>query len=103
MPIYEIPLKPAPQRVSVQIAGVKYQFRLSYQDVPEGGWALDIADETGAALVNGLPLVTGANLLGQYQHLGIADQIGVLTTGDYDAVPTFTNLGGAAKLYAVIA
>ncbi|HDS4945079.1 TPA: hypothetical protein QHY57_005346, partial [Klebsiella pneumoniae subsp. ozaenae] len=34
-------------------------------------WCLDIMDSTGADLIKGIPLITGANLLAQYRYLGL--------------------------------
>ena len=35
----------------------------------EVGWTLDIGEPDGTAIISGIPLVTGINLLAQYQHL----------------------------------
>lgn len=67
----------------------------------EGGWVLQIADQSGNVLVSGIPLVTGANLLAQYAHLGFSGGLYVQTTNNPDAVPTFSNLGSDALLYWV--
>ena len=103
--IYEIPLSPEPQRFSISLGDIEYQLRLSYQDAPEGGWLLDISnssDNPGAPIVAGIPLVTGADLLEQYRHLGIAGELWVSTDADSDAVPTFANLGRAGRLFFVV-
>ena len=51
--------------------------------------------------MSGIPIVTGIDLLEQYQHLGIAGQIVAQTDGDTFAVPTQSNLGTAGRLYFI--
>ncbi|MCL7680226.1 hypothetical protein M8369_40485, partial [Klebsiella pneumoniae] len=34
-------------------------------------WCLDIMDSSGADLIKGIPLITGADLLAQYRYLGL--------------------------------
>jgi len=93
---YRVPLKPgAPQRLSVALGQVEYRLTLKYRDVEQGGWVLDIADANDAPIVSGVPLVTGADLLGQYKHLGFAGRLWVQTPSNPDAAPTFDGLGDA--------
>lgn len=99
---YEIPLRPTPQTLTMALGGVDRRLTVTWREAPEAGWILDIADTTGAPIVSGLPLVTGADLLAQHQHLGLGAQLWVATDGDPDAVPTFDNLGTAARLYLVV-
>lgn len=102
--IYEIPLSPEPQRFNISLGDTEYQLRLSYQDATEAGWLLDIlnsSDSPGTPIACGLPLVTGADLLGQYEYLGIPGELWVSTDGDPDAVPTFDNLGVGGRLFFV--
>ena len=102
MPRYfEIPLSPTPQRFAITLGGVDYTFTLRYRNVPEGGWYLDIADSEKTPIVDGIPLVTGVNLLAQYKHLGFTGRLWVQTIDDPDATPTFDNLGVGSKLYFV--
>ena len=101
MAIYEIPLSPTPQSFSITLGGVSYRITVKYQNTDMGGWFIDIADSTGAALVNGIPLVTGADLLGQYKHLGFSGALRVQTSNNPDAIPTWENLGTQSHLYWV--
>lgn len=99
MPTYsEIPLSPTPQAFSITLSGVSYWLSIAYAAVDQGGWSLDIADAQKVPVVNGLPLVTGADLLEQYEYLGLPGRLWVQTLSDPDAVPTFDNIGGDAKL-----
>lgn len=101
MAVYEIPLTPTPQRFTVTLGGVSYQISVKYYHADMGGWVLDIADDAGAPLVNGIPLVTGCNLLEQFDYLGFAGELRVQTSADPDAVPTWGNLGVQSHLYWV--
>ncbi|HEY8355732.1 MAG TPA: hypothetical protein VIK69_12050 [Methylophilaceae bacterium] len=98
---YRIPLTPTPQRFTIGLDGVDYIIHLNYRNVDEGGWTIDIHDIDDNPIVNGIPLVTGTNLLGQYRHLGFTGGLWVQTASDPDAVPTFVNLGVDAFLYWV--
>ena len=96
---YEIPLSATPQRFKVLLSGIEYQMTLIYR--PGAGWVLDIASATGAMIVCGIPLVTGANLLEQYPHLGFSGRLWVRGSIDPDAVPTFVGLGSETLLFWV--
>lgn len=101
MPVYEIPLSPTPQQFSIDLGGATYQLTVKYHDVEMGGWFVDIADSAGTPIVNGIPLVTGCDLLGQYAYLGFNGKLMVQTSNDPDAVPTWENLGSQSHLYWV--
>jgi len=99
MATYEIPLSTQAQQFAITLAAVSYRCTLQWRE--GAGWVLDMADQSGAAVVNGIPLVTGVDLLAQYPHLGFGGGLWVATDGDADAVPTFDNLGASARLYFV--
>ena len=90
---FQIPLTPNPQRFTVTLSGITYVFVLKYQNVEEGGWVFDIFDASQNPIVCGVPLVTGANLLDQYPHLGFNGRLWVQNLNTPDEVPTFGNLG----------
>lgn len=98
---FKIPLTPTPQIFSIQLSGIDYRIRLTYKNTDEAGWIIDILDATENQIVNGIPLVTGVNLLEQYRHLGFLGRLWVQTASDPDAVPTFLNLGIDAQLWWV--
>lgn len=103
MPQYfRIPLKGGtPQRFTITLGQIEYQLTLRYRNIDQGGWCVDIADAIGAAIIAGIPLVTGADLLEQYKHLNFGGRLWVQTLSDPDAVPTFDNLGSDGLLYWV--
>jgi hypothetical protein len=110
---YEIPLSGAPQRFSVTVpfeSGnnaltsyvMTFQYRAADPATAGGcGWTLDIADQAGTPILCGMPLVTGADLLGQYAYLNLGGHLAVRSEGIPDAVPTFENLGSGSHLYWV--
>lgn len=66
---------------------------------PAACWVADLSDENGNAIISGVALVTGADLLEQFGYLRFGGQLVVQTDHDTDAVPTFTNLGTEGHFY----
>lgn len=97
---FEIPLIASNQAFTTTLAGTDYGMKLKWNGAANC-WMLDISDATGKALVSGIPLITGADLLEQYRYLGIPGQLFVQTDNDTDAVPTKANLGTNGHLYFV--
>lgn len=97
---FEIPLSPEPQKFSIPLAGIDYICRVQWNPVAQC-WMLDIADSDDAAIIQGIPVVTGIDLLGQYKHLGLGGSLLAQTDYDADAVPTFDNLGITGRLYFI--
>ena len=95
---YEIPLIQGPQAFTTRLSGVEYQMTVIYRGVAEGGYTLDINDATGSPIVQGIPLVTGCDLLAQYKHLGFGGRLWVQTASTPDAAPTFSGLGSETVL-----
>ena len=99
MSIARIPTSPEPQRFLITLsAGQTYQLVTQYRDAPEAGWTLGIGEPNGTPIISGIPLVTGVNLLAQYQHL-IVGSLFVLSDVETWAVPGFADLGVSSHLY----
>lgn len=96
---YEIPLSPQAQTFNILLGGATYRLTVQWNNAPTGGWVLDIADANDTPIVAGIPLVTGCDLLEQYEYLGINGQLEVQTDTDLAAVPDFSNLGTTSHLY----
>lgn len=64
-------------------------------------WCVDLADADGNRLVDSVPLVTGADLLGQFGYMEFGGQLIAQTDGDPTAVPAFDNLGQEGHVYFV--
>lgn len=94
--IYEIPLTAEPQRFEIALSGALYQLTVYWSDQIESGWLLDIAASDGDTLVAGLPLVTGADLLRQYAHLGIGGMLWCFSQTELP--PALDNLGSDIRL-----
>jgi hypothetical protein len=85
---------------------VRYQLTFVYRDTAIAGgcgWTVDVADTFGAPVLCGVPLITGSNLLGQYQYLDFLGGLLVLTDGFMDGgpVPGFYDLGSSSNVYWV--
>jgi hypothetical protein len=99
---YLIPLLVgSPQTLQIVLGALTYQLTFLYRNDPGGFncWSLDIADISGNPIVQGIAVVTGADLLAQYRHLGFTGSLVVATTSNPDAIPTFANLGGDGNIY----
>jgi len=96
---FEIPLRPEAQIVSVQLGATIYILRLIWVDNPEAGWLLDISNADGEALLTGVPLVAGADLLEQYPDLGFGGKLFCGSDGDLLTPPRYDNLGVTAHLW----
>lgn len=96
---YEIPLTPDNQYFQVSLGGVNYSLRIVWRDV--AGWIMDVSDNAGNAILFGVPLVTGVDLLEQYPELGMPGALVVVTDNEAPEYPTETNLGSFSHLIFV--
>lgn len=102
MNIYLIPLTNIPQTFVVTVGDQDLDLTFKWNDSQDAGWVMDIADDTtGLPIICGIPLITGADLLDQYDYLGIEGGLVVYTNGDPTAVPTLDNLGTDCNVYVV--
>ena len=97
---FEVPLTPAAQVFQIPLAGITYTMTLHWCK-PVNNWVLDIADASNNNIVTGIPLITGADLLGPYKYLGIGGSL--IVQSDYSpySIPTLANLGQQSHLYFV--
>jgi hypothetical protein len=99
MQFNEIPLSPDNQLFRILLDDTTYTLRIVWRD--GAGWIMDVQDSGGAAILSGVPLVTGANLLAQYPQLGINGVLVVATDIGAPGDPTKTNLGSYSHLIFV--
>lgn len=100
--LFKIPLINIPQRFAIELAGRSLIVVSQWNDEAPA-WMVSFYDEaTNEPLILSLPLVSGADLLSQHQHLGIPGQLIVYTDGDEFAPPTLENLGQEANLYYLV-
>lgn len=98
--IVEIPLIAAQQTLNINLDGVQYQLRVTW-NAPSSCWLLDVSDSDGVAIAQGIALTSGADLLEQLEYLGIGGALVAQTDGDENAQPTFANLGENGHLYFI--
>lgn len=98
MAVSEIPLSPENQSFSISLAGKSFQMAVTWR---AAFWCLDIMDSSGAGLIKGVPLITGADLLAQYDYLGLGFSLYVGCDNQANENPTETDLGINSHLYAV--
>lgn len=98
MAISEIPLTAENQQFSISLAGVTYQMAVTWR---AAFWCLDIMDSSGTDLIMGIPLITGADLLAQYNYLGLGFSLYVGCDDPANENPTETDLGTNSHLYVV--
>lgn len=103
MSVNEIPLSPQPQTFLITLSGQQYRLTFRWNADPQlGGWFMDIQNNQGALLLGGAPLITGANILEQYDYLGIGGSIIVQTDHTTDDVPTYENLGINSHVFYLV-
>lgn len=90
-----IPLEAGAQSLSVPLGGTSYRMRIWWRESVTPCWMLDLSTDAGVSLVSGVPLLPGADLLAQHQHLGIAGALYVLADADI----TYDSLGVSTRLY----
>ena len=95
MAISEIPLSPENQQFSISLAGQSLQMAVTWRAV---FWCLDVMDSSGADLIKGIPLITGADLLAQYGYMGLGFKLVVVCDDSTQDYPTKTDLGGRSHL-----
>lgn len=98
--VFLIPMINTNQTFPITLSGVTYVLTVRWNYVPQY-WVMDVATEDGTPIANGVPLITGTDLLTQLKYLEISGQLVVQTTHNTDAVPTFANLGKEGNLYYV--
>lgn len=99
MKVTEIPLNADNQQFRIQLNNVTYTLRVIWRD--SAGWIMDVMDSGGVEILTGVPLVTGANLLGQYPQLGINGALVVVADNGAPDDPTKNNLGTYSHLIFV--
>jgi len=99
MNISEIPLSPDNQQFNIAIAGENYAVRVLWRD--NAGWILDLLNNREEPVIPGIPLVTGADLMEQYQYLALGFSLYVICDDETQDYPTKTDLGSGSHLYIV--
>lgn len=96
----EIPLTAQAQRFGITLGTVDY-ILTTWWNAAANCWMLSLHDANDNAIIDSIPLITGADLLEQFAYLGLGGQLIIQTDGDANAVPTYANLGTQGHLYWV--
>lgn len=96
---FELPLSPEPQKFTIKLAGTQYKMRFYWNETV---WCFDLSSIDETPILAGVPVVAGADLLGQYKHLGIGGSM--LAQSDFDPhePPTLDNLGETGRVYFIV-
>jgi hypothetical protein len=93
MNVFSIRLAPArPQRLAVPLGNTRYTITLRWNR-PLGVWIIDIADQAGNPLANGIAAVSGADLVNQLNYLGFDGALLAQSGADLSAPPSYDGLG----------
>jgi hypothetical protein len=104
--VLKVPFKPAlQQKLKITMNGIQYNITLRWIHIGSY-WCIDIADSNDNRILSGIPLVTGADLLDQFEYLNLGSDVGFMVYTNAighspDEIPTFTNLGVESHLYFV--
>ena len=98
--VYEVPTSPQAQYFQIALAGIVYKLNL-YWGLVSNCWVFDLFDTTGNPILQGIPMVTGVDLLAAFPDLNLGGQLVATTDTDPTAPPTFTNLGSTGHLLFV--
>jgi len=98
MSVSEIQLSPDNQTFSIDIAGKSWWISLIWRDL---WWVMNLADSRGNAVISGIPLVTGADLLAQHAWLELNFALRVACDDSAQVYPTKTDLGIRSHLYVI--
>ena len=72
---FDVPITPGvPQTFTISLGGTFYNLTLRWS-TSMAAWFLDLADANNNAVLTGIPLVTGLDLLAQYAYLGIGGML----------------------------
>lgn len=101
LPSVIVPLTPGSNQtlsctLPVDSKNITMTFQFTY-NAESGYWFMSVKDNTGALLLDAVPLLTGkhpaANILEPYQYLGIGSAYLVPTSNGLTDLPNFENLG----------
>lgn len=95
MTISEIPLQPQNQTFSATIGGTIFKMTIMWRI---DCWYLDIYSTDGSLIVGSIPLVTGADLIGQYSYLNLGFSLFVVCDAQGQDYPTENDLGTISHL-----
>lgn len=101
----QIPFIAQAQQMQITLGSVAYNLRMLWNKF-NNTWMLDILDQDSNAIISGMAVVTGEDLLIAFEYLEIggaldAGQLQVQTTSNTFVPPTYDNLGTDGNVYWV--
>lgn len=96
MTLSEIPLTPDNQQFNAVINHKNYRIKILWR---ESCWVMDLMDEQKKVIISGIPLITGVNLLAQYNWMDFGFALFVGCDDPMQEMPTKTDLGLTSHLY----
>ncbi len=98
MSVLEIPLAPYPQKMTIELSGVVYSLTFKWNE-PMQCWVVDFATPAGVTVLTGIPIVTGVDLVEQFEYLQLGGGVQAVSDTVATDVPTFENLGVSSHVY----
>jgi len=98
MSVYEIPLIPGPQRITIRLGSQYYSLSLSWC-TPISTWMISIMNDRGVWVLSNIPMVTDYDLLEPYEYLGIGGHLFAKNLGTQGDPIDYSSLGRTGKLY----
>ena len=97
-----VPTNPYNQSFVVSLNGTTYSFTIRWNNDPSAqNWVIDVYDINNNPVVTGIAMVTGANLLEQFDYLDFGGALIAQTSNEANVVPTYADLGSTGNLYFV--
>jgi len=93
--IKKIPLTPTSQTLTISLVGTSYNFQIIWRG---NQYILDIFDINNNAIVTGISLVTGVNLMEQFRYLNLGFNMFVSTDITPNLDVNYPDLGVTAHL-----
>lgn len=98
---FEIPLQPRNQELTVLLGETYYRVVVVWNDSNDGNacWVMDIFKEDGTPVLQGVPLVSGGDLLDGLDYLEVPGKLFCGHNGDLLDPPKYGDLGSTSHLY----
>jgi hypothetical protein len=98
--VVELPFTARPQRVTMYLGTYEFLIRL-YWCKPAGCWVIDFSDVDNNLIAAGIPLVTGADLIEQFQYTPLRGGRMIVMSTDRppETIPGWGDLGITGHVY----
>lgn len=100
MQVFKIPCSGFNEIFEITLKQKKYKLRLVYNDISEC-WQMDIYKSNDEPIILNYNIVSGLNILDQYQYLNFKGFFVTYADGNPDLIPTKANFTKDVNLYFV--